>query len=237
MKTPKKIKKLERKLISTAKKVDKYEQNLNFSRKFFYEHKKMQLDLNFEINRLLVPILEEQNPEFNKIARENYLLLINDNFQFKTAKTGRSLFGSLAAHYYGRLRENGHIYCQAKRTNIPLPFSKYEYPKRFVGTIDCIGNVRIKLVSSGHALVKRVPKSFESFITKNGKIEIFSTEREHDLISQGVHIAAEIIGNPFVDKPKEYEQFFENRKKLVILLDEFRIANGIEIMRRNDEKG
>jgi hypothetical protein len=222
LKIPKKIYRLSKKLRKASKKLKRYEEFGDF-RDLFLKYKKRQIEINNKINALLVPFLEKENQEFLKIADENYSLLMSTNkFKFKITANGISVFGSYTDYMEGRLNTNGHIYCESKATNFPFPFSSYEYPKRMEGFIDCLGNVYLETVETGAALFNRLPVSFESSIESDGHIKVYTVERESDFLTSGDMYISKIIGNPFYQRDKERETFNSNRKKMLLILNEFR---------------
>ncbi|MCF8297035.1 MAG: hypothetical protein K9J13_05755 [Saprospiraceae bacterium] len=226
MKIPKKIYRLNKKLKKASKKLGRYEE-FGDSRDMFLKFKNRQIKINNKINELLVPILENENQEFLKIADENYSLLITKKFKFKITANGLAMYGSYTDYMEGRLNANGHIYCESKKTNFPYPFSSYKYPKRMEGFIDCLGNVSLETVKTGAAFIKRLPVLFDSVIEPDGYIKIFTTEREGDFLTGGDMYISNIIGNPFYHREKDRETFNSNRNKLLSILNKFRDSNNI----------
>ena len=233
---PQTIKKLNKKLIKYSDELEVCVKK-NKSRKLFLKLKKQQIDTDREISRLIVGILDDSNENFRRVADKNYKLLYNNNFKFKTTQKGMSLFGTHASLLDGYIHDNGFAYCQTKKTNFPLfsLFADFEYPSRFEGFIDCLGNILLEVKQTKYGCEKRVPMAFDSRIFNNGKIILDTTDLDPDFFSEGKHIISNIIGSPFAHKEDELLLFLENKRILINMINDFRNENNLYVITNHHE--
>ena len=143
---------------------------------------------------------------------------------FKTYQEEMSYAGSYAKTLHGKLNNNGHIYCNAITTNNWLlsPFAKYYFPSEFMGTIDCIGNVRVKATKIGAAFINRLPSELSARITSNGTIKLTTIKTEGDFFTQGKILISKIIGQYTFKDSEQANCFYENKKLLLSIIEEYR---------------
>jgi hypothetical protein len=216
-----KKKNLERKYSKTCAKLSRYSRN-GPGRSNYLKYKKRKTDLTYQIYRLLIPIIENENEAFKKTANENYNLLKNEKINFKTHKQGLSLLGYISTKLNGRIRNNGLIYCKTEKTDLPFFrfFAPSKVPHKLEGRIDCIGNISLVTKSTQIDLVKTLPLNFHGYIDSNGRIKITANKFETDI--SGKSIISQLVGNPFLNQPEKQHQFFKNRQKLIEMLENFR---------------
>lgn len=219
-----KIEKLEKKYRNVCDKLSGLDE-FGESRLRYVRNKQKEIELKNTINRLLAPILEERNLEFKRIANENYTLLTKLNFQLKTRTLAASLFGHYSSELQGSINPNGVVYCRTKKSNFPIlnPFSSFEFTSKYKGEIDCLGNISLRTVSVGGALLKNIPSTFTGTVYKNGKDILVETNVcDNDFTLAGKMIISEIVGNPFGKQKVKKELFFSNKKKLEHIIEEYR---------------
>ncbi|MDA9072202.1 hypothetical protein N9J85_00770 [bacterium] len=191
----KKIIRLERKIVKLELKINRLKKR-EASPTTLNTYRSKISELNNEINRLCCINLEISNSNFAKIAKESYNYLAIDHLAFKTYQEEMSYSGSYAKTLHGKLNSNGHIYCNAITTNNWLfsPFAKYFFPSEFTGTINCIGNVRVKATKIEPAFINRLPSELSARITSKGTIKLTTTKTEGDFFTQGKILISKIIG-------------------------------------------
>ncbi len=196
------------------------------SRKTYIKYKQKEIELKNIINQLLTPILEENNPEFKRIANQNHELLKSLNFKLKTRTTGASLLGYFTSEMKGSINHNGVVYFKTKKTNFPIIrlTSSFEFPSKFKGEIDCLGNIKLQATLVDAAFLKTIPSTFIGTIEKNGReIIVETTDRDYDLTFSGKLIVSEIVGNLFEKQNNNKGLFFSNKRKLESILEEYRM--------------
>lgn len=219
-----KIEKLEKKYSKLCTKLGGLDE-FGESRSIFVRYKQEEIALKNTINKLLAPVLEESNDEFKRIANENYALLKNLNFQLKTRTIAGSIFGYYSSELQGNINANGVVYCRTKKSNFPIInlFASFEFSSKYKGEIDCLGNIILRTVSVGGALIKNLPSSFTGDVQNNGKDILVETNvRDNDFTLGGKMIISEIVGNPFGKQIDKKKQFFANKKRLEQIIDEYR---------------
>jgi hypothetical protein len=218
------IEKLEKKYRKVCEKLNGLNE-FGDSRINFIRYKKKEIELKNSINQLLIPVLEESNSEFKRIANENYKLLKNLNFQLKTRTIAGSIFGSYSPELQGNINQNGVIYCKTIKSNFPImnPFVSFEFTSKYKGEISCLGNITLRTVKVDGALLKTIPSTFTGTIQKNGKNILVETNVcDNNFSLGGKTIIAEIVGNPFGKQIDKKELFFSNKKKLEEILNNYR---------------
>lgn len=215
-----KLRRLEKKRSRILKKRDKLSPQGATRKKFIKITQEADL-VQEQIFVLAKSILFEENDEFRKIANENLSLFREDFFNFKVRATGGTPVGTRVSKMKGRINKNGLADCKATQTNFPIavPGNQMQYPSKLAGNIDYLGNINLHAYQISHALLKTLPQNYVAQI-KDGQI-IMVIEEDKSQFSASTAYIAEIIGNPFATA-EHAEKFFENRTKLVEIINELR---------------
>jgi len=217
-----KIKRLERKYRRFIKKRDKYDPNGRFRKVFIKYTKKAEVFEN-EIYKIIMPILKLENIEFIEISKENMTLFRKGQFKFKVRASGATPASSYATALKGVIRKNGLAYCKTTSSNISVSgITDMMFPSKYVGSIDCIGNVILRAGGVGFALIRTLPQNYVATISQNGTLNL-EVDKNNNVYSGQSTILSEIIGNPFASR-EDAERFFENRKKLMKIMDDYRAS-------------
>jgi|GEM_PF-6677326 len=221
----KNIKKLERRLKKVEKQLDKL-QGKEASPNYLNNYRLKISDLNNEINRLCCINLEISNPDFKRIANENYRCVQSHDIVLKTYKEEMSYMGSYANTLNGKLKNNGHIYCNTQTTNnwIFNPFARYLFPAEFTGTMDSLGNIRLKASKIDAAFINRLPSEFIGEIDSKGKMKLKTSKTEGDFITQGKILVSKIVGEYLFESDAKANQFYSNKQELLNRIKDYRKA-------------
>lgn len=221
-KLDKRITKLEKKYKDLIDKANNYSNN-HSHRQIFLKYKKKSIKVKDDIYKLIIPFLEANDPEFKKIALENYGILEVDEFKMKTVEQCGGIFGNYAAEMIGKVNRNGLLYLTTTKSDLSFlnPFSKYQYPSRLRGRIDCLGYVRIITTEVGTAFFKTIPKFYVGKIGKNGEIDLLITGRESDYIT-GKIMMSKLVGNLLLRNEVDDKRFWSNCDLLIDIIERFR---------------
>lgn len=221
-----KYKRLNKKLARVSKKVNKYFDSKEY-RRLYLKYAEEEAEIKTKIYNILIPHLLISDPAFSKIAEENVALLLRDNIVAETRRINYSFSGYHASVLEGTLRRNGLFYCNTLKTNFPIFtfFAQYQFPKKFIGTINCLGFIHLEAIETDYSLFKTLPKKFIVNITSRGRITIETIENEYDVLSNGKMIISQIVGKLFSQDSDKIEQFYFNRSRLIEILELYRQNN------------
>ena len=163
--------------------------------------------------------LKANDNEFKSIVDRQYQLLEN-KIRFKPTDARNAIMGTHGTKYTGRIHKNGYAYLTVKKANglSANPFAGMKHPKKFVGTIDYMGNISIKAVGFEYKLLKSLPSLYDGTINQNGFISLTTTKTEMEL-SNGMVI--KMIGRVFQHEHLRIE-FQNNKYRLIAIVKDFR---------------
>ncbi|MCT4637777.1 MAG: hypothetical protein N4A72_08715 [Bacteroidales bacterium] len=211
---------LERKYYKQSVKANKLKNNKLSKKKYVAAFNKAA-DTKQQINKILLPLFMVHNQEFKDIADKNYKIVDNKNLKLKTRKTGRPLIGYRADVLSGSINKNGLIYCNIKEvaTGLREPYSNYIFPSHFTGYINCLGYVYFQVSRTDYSMFKTLPKTFSCKVYDNGKADMHTEDRDYEFLSE--EVVTEIIGTIF-SSISEKDSFFENKAKLIEIINDYR---------------
>lgn len=180
--------------------------------------------LNNYLNKCIIQRLIAEDESIKKIAKQNVELLKCSKLVFKTSRNGISFTGSHVTLLEGSIHENGHIYCEAKKTNLSIfnPFSQFSFPSAFNGCMDCLGNITLTKSETGTAFINTLPTKLEGEISDDGMVLIKTTERESELLGSRNYFISRIVSSYVFDSEIIRNEFFRNKEKLINLVVEYR---------------
>ena len=101
-------------------------------------------------------------------------------------------------------------------------FFNFVYPKKMEGSIDCLGNISVKVVSYSLAIFKTMPEEFYAEVSGDGTIVITTQKRSADYIQNHKRTIHKIISSLAFDSEIEMTAFFDTKKKLLPFIEEER---------------
>lgn len=212
---------LEKKHNKLLNKADKIKNN-RYRRKEYLSLLKSASETKQSVYKLLVPIFTEHNKEFREIATKNLELTGNRTLNLSAKRIIGNYKSYSSEAFNGIVDKKGYVTCtplQIPPSNDPLDFS-YRCPKLYKGYINCLGNIHLEIKKRDNLFFQRFPEKYECKIDDKGEITLEVTKSIKPYpdkeIPQG-YIFGAIFRNI-----SEKNSFFENRAKLIDIINDYR---------------
>lgn len=152
-----------------------------------------------------------------------------DNLVFKKYKESVGIIFSAVNVFDGHINSNGHMYCTGDftfRTSLfsvlcPILFNII-YPKRMQGSVDCLGNISLKVTGFGLALFNTMPEEFDARILPDGTISLKTKTRSSDIFQNHRYNVRKILSSFAFSSSEDMALFQKNKDKLVERIEEER---------------
>lgn len=207
---------LEEKYYKQFSKADKLKDNSLLKKKYLSNLNKAA-ETKQLINKTLLPLFMKHDDVFKTIAKKNYNIIDNKTINLKTRKIGLANKGYKVSVLSGSINKNGLIYCNVEE--ISERFFSCRFPSHFTGYINCLGYVYFKVSKTDFSMFKTLPKTFSCKIHNNGEADLHTEKRDYDI--RGNEDIIQVIGTIFSNK-SEKNSFFENRAKLIDIINDYR---------------